>query len=710
MTRDGHTDSRAASGESAHTDLARTPVTSLRGVGPRVAERLARLGIASVQELLFHLPVRYQDRTRVTPIGALRAGDQAVVHGEIQLSQVRFGRRRSLVCMLADGTGGLLLRFFHFNRAQEAMLARGRRLRCYGEVRRGLDGPEMIHPEFQPAEDDAESVAEAYLTPIYPSTDGLHQMSLRRLTDQALAMLDGGATVSEYLPEAALADLGMPRIGEALRLVHRPPPESDATLLESGRHPAQRRLAFEELLTHHLSLRVLRVQAERQQAPPLAGDGALTARFLASLPFALTDAQQRVSEEVRRDLSRPTPMHRLVQGDVGSGKTVVAALAALQAIEAGWQVALMAPTELLAEQHYRNFLRWLEPLGVPVAWLASRQNAATRRGALEALGEGHAALAVGTHALFQEQVAFARLALVIVDEQHRFGVHQRLQLRAKGAREGLMPHSLIMTATPIPRTLAMAAYADLESSIIDALPPGRQPVETAVVPDTRRAEVVQRIREACTRGQQTYWVCTLIEESEALTASAAEETAAMLVEALPELRIGLVHGRLKSADKERMMAAFKAGDIDLLVATTVIEVGVDVPNASLMIIENAERLGLAQLHQLRGRVGRGAGRSVCLLLYHPPLSATARERLQVLRESNDGFHIARRDLEIRGPGEVLGTRQTGMLQLRIADLARDEDLLPDIERLAGELLTSDPGAVPLLVRRWLGDAVDYGGA
>ena len=690
-------------------DLASAPVTGLRGVGPQVAARLARLGIVTVQELLFHLPLRYQDRTRLSPIGALRTGEQVMVRGEIQLAQIRYGRRRSLVCMLADGTGSLLLRFFHFNRAQQAMLERGRLVRCFGEVRRGVDGPEMVHPEFQPAM-EGEPGGEQHLTPIYPATEGLHQMALRRLTDQALAMLAGGGEVDEYLPRSALDTLRMPPIDQALELVHRPPPEADAALLETGRHPAQRRLAFEELLTHHLSLRALRARAEQQQAPAIVGDGVLPGRFAEMLPFTLTAAQQRVSEEIGADLARATPMHRLVQGDVGSGKTVVAALAALRVIDAGWQVALMAPTELLAEQHYQNFRRWLEPLSLPVAWLAARQGAAARRATLQAVAEGHAALAVGTHALFQEQVVFARLALVIVDEQHRFGVHQRLQLRERGKGEGVFPHALIMTGTPIPRTLAMAAYADLDSSVIDALPPGRQPVETAVVPDTRRAEVVERIREACAAGQQAYWVCTLIEESEALSASAAEETAAMLAEALPELHIGLVHGRMKSADKERVMNTFKQGESQLLVATTVIEVGVDVPNASLMIIENAERLGLAQLHQLRGRVGRGSRRSVCLLLYHPPLSAVARERLQVLRESNDGFHIARRDLEIRGPGEVLGTRQTGMLQFRIADLGRDQDLLPDIERLAGELLAHHADRVPLLFRRWLGDAVDYGGA
>ena len=707
MTR---TVSRAQDRRAGRVDLATTPVTSLRGVGPQVATRLERLGIATVQELLFHLPYRYQDRTRVVPIGSLRAGDHAVVRGEVQVANVRFGRRRSLVCALADGTGTLLLRLFHFSRAQEAMLTRGRQLRCYGEVRRGVDGPEMVHPEMTVLGKDGEDEAEEHLTPVYPTTEGLHQIALRKLTDQALAMLAAGDAVDEYLPPGELARLGFPTMPEALRLVHRPPPDTDPAMLETGRHPSQRRLAFEELLTHHLSLRQLRAQAEQRQAPPVGGDAALVRRFRDSLPFSLTDAQARVNAEVARDLARPVPMHRLVQGDVGSGKTVVAALAALTVIDAGWQVAMMAPTELLAEQHYQNFRGWLEPLGLNVAWLSARQGAKARRAALEGVAEGHAHMAVGTHALFQEQVAFSRLALVIVDEQHRFGVHQRLSLREKGQRDGLTPHSLIMTATPIPRTLAMAAYADLESSVIDALPPGRQPVETAVVPDTRRAEVVERIREACLGGQQAYWVCTLIEESETLAASAAEDTAAMLAEALPELRVGLVHGRMKGPDKERVMAAFKAGETQLLVATTVIEVGVDVPNASLMIIENAERLGLAQLHQLRGRVGRGSRRSVCLLLYHPPLSSTARDRLQVLRESGDGFHIARRDLEIRGPGEVLGTRQTGMLEFRIADLARDEDMLTDIERVAGELLEQHPERVPLLVRRWLGDRVDYGGA
>ena len=670
--------------------------------------RLARLGIASVQDLLFHLPFRYQDRTRITPIGSLRPGDQAVVSTEVQLAQVRSGRRRSLVCMVADGTGTLLLRFFHFTRAQEQTLVRGVRLRCFGEVRRGLDGPEMVHPEYRMT--GADDGAEDHFTPLYPSTDGLHQQTLRRLTGQALDLLTRSASLPEHLPPQVLRELGYPTLEAALHIVHRPPPSTDALALETGMHPAQRRLAFEELLTHHLSLRMLRQRTERRQAPRFGDGGALEAAFIAALPFELTPAQRRVSEEIARDLARDVPMHRLVQGDVGCGKTVVAALAALRAIDTGLQVALMAPTELLAEQHLASFLRWLDPLGVRVTWLAGKMGTRARERALAEIAGGQAAMVVGTHALFQDQVRFARLALVIVDEQHRFGVHQRLQLREKGSGEGQQPHALIMTATPIPRTLAMAAYADLDTSVIDALPPGRQSIDTAVVPEGRRADVVERVRAACTAGEQAYWVCTLIDESEALQCQAAAETATMLAEALPELRVGLVHGRMKATDKEQVMSAFRAGELHLLVATTVIEVGVDVPNASLMIIDNAERLGLAQLHQLRGRVGRGNRRSVCLLLYRPPLSRHARERLQVLRESNDGFFISQRDLEIRGPGEVLGTRQTGMLEFRIADLARDRDLLDAIERSAELLLREHPLRVPALVKRWLGDAVDYGAA
>jgi len=685
-------------------------VTVLRGVGPRIAQRLANLGIETVQDLLFHLPMRYQDRTRVVPMGSLRPGDEAVVEGLVDLAEIKFGRKRMLLVRIADGTGSLTLRFFHFNANQQAGFARGVRLRCFGEVRPGAVTLEMIHPEYQRIGGDAAETVEEHLTPIYPSTEGLHQLSLRALTDQALERLSeaGNDGLRDWLPAELLKQFKLSALTAAIRYVHRPPPEARIAELEAGRHPAQQRLVFEELLAHHLSLRRLRHAAKSQRAPALRGADGLRKRFVDALPFRLTAAQQRVAEEITTDLHREHPMLRLVQGDVGSGKTVVAALAALQAVESGAQVAVMAPTELLAEQHYRNFVAWMAPLGIEVAWLSGKIKGKARDAAVQAIAAGQAAMVVGTHALFQEDVSFAGLGLVIVDEQHRFGVHQRLALRDKGRQGELRPHQLTMTATPIPRTLAMTLYADLDASVIDALPPGRTPVQTVVIPDSRRPEIVERVRRACAEGRQAYWVCTLIEESELLECQAAADSAAQLTEALPELRVGLVHGRMKSRDKEAAMAAFKAGDLDLLVATTVIEVGVDVPNASLMIVENAERLGLAQLHQLRGRVGRGAAQSSCVLMYHAPLSEQARARLAVLRDTTDGFEIARRDLELRGPGEVLGTRQTGLLSLRIADLLRDQGLLPSVERAAERLLADYPDHAAPLIRRWLGDASRYG--
>ncbi|MGB5304709.1 MAG: ATP-dependent DNA helicase RecG [Gammaproteobacteria bacterium] len=690
------------------------PVTVLKGVGPRVAARLERLGIRAVQDVLFHLPLRYEDRTRVVPMGSVRSGDQVVVQGSVDLAEVRFGRRRSLLVRISDGTGALTLRFFHFNAAQQAGFVRGTGIRCYGEVRAGASTAELIHPEYQLLDDAAMAgVVEDHLTPVYPATEGVHQLTLRSLTAQALAYLDAGpephaARLVDWLPGELVREFRMTTLAAALRYVHRPPPDAPLELLLAGSHPSQQRLAFEELLAHHLSLRRVRLRAQHTAAPVLSGEQPLAARFIESLPFTLTAAQQRVIGEIRQDLAHAFPMGRLVQGDVGSGKTVVAACAALAAVEAGYQVALMAPTELLAEQHYRSFSAWLEPLGIAVTWHTGKSKGKARAAALAAISAGGAAIAVGTHALFQDEVEFARLGLVIIDEQHRFGVHQRLALRDKGRAGDQRPHQLVMTATPIPRTLAMTVYADLDTSIIDELPPGRQPVTTVAVSQERREEVIQSVHSACASGQQAYWVCTLIEESEALQCQAAENTAAYLAESLPDVRIGLVHGRLKPAEKELIMAAFKAGSIDLLIATTVIEVGVDVPNASLMIIENPERLGLAQLHQLRGRVGRGNRQSSCVLLYQPPLSGNARERLSVLRKSTDGFEIARRDMELRGPGEVLGTRQTGAMQFHIADLLRDESMLASVEAAAGKLLESYPGHVPPLIRRWLGEAAQYG--
>jgi ATP-dependent DNA helicase RecG len=690
------------------------PVTVLKGVGPRIACRLERLQIRTVQDVLFHLPARYEDRTRITPMGAVQPGQLVVVQGEVELAEVRFGRRRSLLVRVSDGSGSLTLRFFHFNAAQQAGFKRGTAIRCYGEARGNPASLELVHPEYSllPGTSPPAVMAE-YLTPVYPATEGVHQLSLRALTEEALSYLgeqDGShrAALVDWLPAALVRSCRLTSLPAALRYVHRPPPNAPLELLAAGKHPAQQRLAFEELLAHHLSLRRIRQRAQQLAAPAFSGSQTLVNRYINRLPFTLTAAQQRVLREIQLDLSRAHPMARLVQGDVGSGKTVVAACAALMAVQSGYQVALMAPTELLAEQHYRSFSEWLSPLDIHVVWHAGKSKGKMRSAALQAIAGGAAAVAVGTHALFQDEVEFSRLGLVIIDEQHRFGVHQRLALRDKGRLGKQRPHQLVMTATPIPRTLAMTVYADLDSSVIDELPPGRQPVKTVAVSQERREEVIQSVRKACASGQQAYWVCTLIDESEVLQCQAAENTAALLTECLPELRIGLVHGRLAAAQKETLMAAFKAAELDLLVATTVIEVGVDVPNASLMIIENPERLGLAQLHQLRGRVGRGSRQSSCVLLYQPPLPETARERLAVLRASNDGFEIARRDMELRGPGEVLGTRQTGEMQFHIADLLRDEPLLAAVESAATQLLELAPENVSPLIRRWLGAAVDYG--
>lgn len=688
------------------TELSAIPVTALKGIGAAMAEKLARVGLENLQDVLFHLPLRYQDRTRVVPIGALRPGQDAVVEGVVATADFIMGRRRSLLVRLQDGSGTLSLRFFHFSQAQKDGMKRGTHLRCYGEVRPGASGLEIYHPEYRALKDDAPAPVEQTLTPIYPTTEGLTQLRLRQLTEQALERL-GPHSLPDWLPPEMAKQYKLGPLAEALRYLHRPPPDADVEELAIGHHWAQRRLVFEELLTHQLSLQRLRETMRAQQAPPLPPAKKLPKQYLANLGFKPTGAQQRVGAEIAHDLAQHEPMLRLVQGDVGAGKTVVAAMAALQAIEAGYQVALMAPTEILAEQHYLNFQRWFEPLGLEVAWLAGKLKGKARAASLERIAAG-TPMVVGTHALFQSEVHFARLALVIIDEQHRFGVQQRLALRQKGVEGRLSPHQLIMTATPIPRTLAMSAYADLDTSVLDELPPGRTPVNTVTITDTRREEVVERVRAACLEGRQAYWVCTLIEESEELTCQAAETTFEELSLALGELRVGLIHGRMKPAEKAEIMAQFKAGELQLLVATTVIEVGVDVPNASLMIIENPERLGLAQLHQLRGRVGRGSAVSHCVLLFHPPLSHIGRERLAIMRETNDGFVIAERDLELRGPGEMLGTRQTGLLQFKVADLMRDADLLPAVRDAAQELLAKWPAHVSPLLERWLRHGQQYG--
>ena len=682
-------------------------MSALRGVGPKSVPKLAAFGIETVQDVLFHLPRRYEDRTRVVPVGSLRPGDRAVIEVTVDLAEIKFGRRRSLLVRVSDGSGSLLLRFFYFNKMQQQGFERGARLRVYGEVRRGPAMLEMVHPEYQRLVEGETLPVDDRLTAIYPTTEGIHQLTLRKLSDQALQQL-AADSLPEWLPDGLRAELQLGDLQSALRYVHRPPADADIALLEAGTHASQQRLAFEEMLAHHLSLRRIRLRARRLQAIPLDAGRERLQAFIQSLPFALTSAQQRVIDELLRDLSASHPMMRLVQGDVGSGKTVVAAAAAVQAVAASCQVAVMAPTELLAEQHFANFSAWFDALGIQVGWLTGKVKGKARSQVLEGMADGSVQVVIGTHALFQDDVAFRQLGLVIIDEQHRFGVHQRLALRDKGRTRDSVPHQLIMTATPIPRTLSMTLYADLDSSVIDELPPGRTPVQTVAVSEQRRAEVIQRVREACRAGRQVYWVCTLIEESETLQCQAAEDTAALLAEALPDVNVGLVHGRLKEQEKVQLMKAFKQGSIGLLVATTVIEVGVDVPNASLMIIENAERLGLAQLHQLRGRVGRGTVNSSCVLMYRGPLSRMASKRLAVLRASNDGFEIARKDLELRGPGEVLGTRQTGMLQFRIADLMRDQSLYDKVETAARHLLEKHPESVQPIIRRWLGNAPRYG--
>ncbi|MGI9222273.1 MAG: ATP-dependent DNA helicase RecG [Woeseiaceae bacterium] len=681
-----------------------TRLTDLRGVGPALAEKLNRLGVATPADLLFLLPQRYEDRTRVTAIGGLTMGQRAVVEGRVELTEVVYRRRRSMLVRISDNTGMLTLRFFYFSRSQQTGLPRGARVRCFGDARSGPSGLEMIHPEYRVLSENEEATLEDCLTPIYPATEGIQQARLRGLIAQALDRVLPELT--DLLP-ADLLTSDLPKLMDSIVYLHRPPPDADLNELSAGKHPCQRRLALEEMLAHYLSLRRVRESARLEPAVAMKFDAEPRQEFLAGLGFKLTGDQQATLADIDADLARAHPMMRLVQGDVGCGKTVVAAAAALTAVQHGHQVAIMAPTELLAEQHRDSFAAWFDQLGINIAWLSGSLKKKARDHAYTAIKSGTAQVVIGTHALFQEGLEYDSLALVIVDEQHRFGVHQRLQLMNKGRNDRLVPHQLVMTATPIPRTLAMTMYADLDTSIIRELPPGRLPTNTIVLPEERRTEVITRVRDACAAGRQAYWVCPLVEDSDVIQSQAAESTHAALRDVLTDISVGLVHGRMKPEQKEAAMKSFNAGKTQLLVATTVIEVGVDVPNASLMIIENAERMGLSQLHQLRGRIGRGAVKSTCVLMYKSPLSALAKQRLAVLRDTNDGFKIAQRDLELRGPGEVLGTRQTGLMQMRVADLMRDADLAPDVQNIAGRLLADNPDRVDSIISRWIGPGSRY---
>ncbi|HEY0842242.1 ATP-dependent DNA helicase RecG [Methylotenera sp.] len=673
-----------------------TQLTQIKAFSKPMIANLAKLGISNLQGLLLHLPLRYIDETHVTAVRDLRMGESAQVEGEIVHAEVTYKPRKALIARLEDASGQLTLRFLHFYPSQINALKVGNKLRVYGEVRSGFFGYEMVHPTCK-AVGEKTIVAET-LTPVYPTVAGLGQASLRKAIGIALRQQ---GEMHETLPAQIYADLNLPSFASSLAALHHPSPDVSLRALDNKSTTHWRRLAFDELLAQQLSMRKHYARRRSVSAPQFKRSKQLVSALLKSLPFALTGAQQKVALEIERDLTQAHPMQRLLQGDVGSGKTIVACMAALQCVESGWQVALMAPTEILAEQHYRKMLSWLQPLDIKIAWLTGSQNKKDRDAALASIANGEAKLVVGTHALFQEAVRFKGLGLAIIDEQHRFGVHQRLALRQKGQPE---PHQLMMSATPIPRTLSMSYYADLDVSVIDELPPGRSPIVTKIVSDARRDEILQRVREACLQGNQAYWVCPLIEESEALQLATANDTYALMQQEFPELKVGLVHGRMKPAEKQAVMAEFSAGHSQLLVATTVIEVGVDVPNASLMVIEHAERMGLSQLHQLRGRVGRGAAKSTCILLYQNKLSETARARLKVIYESNDGFAIAQADLQIRGPGELLGVRQSGVPMLKIADLERDVDLLEAAKILADTLLQNYPAQVEQHLDRWMSTA------
>ena len=689
----------------------------LKGVGPKVAEKLSKIGLNTIQDVLFHLPYRYEDRTRIVPIGSLRQGQSALIEGEIDYADISFTRsgkrRRVLLVHLTDGTGSVVLRFFYFNKQQQQALCAGAKLRCFGDARLGKSSLEMVHPEYTQISEQFSPVQDNSLTPVYHTTDGVSQILLRRLSSQCLELLDAASLLPDYLSSNKFLGEEDYTLADAIRYVHRPPKGANLNELLNAQHASQTRLIFEELLAHHLSLQILRAKNRQHPAAKLESENHLLYKFIKSLPFELTKAQKKVNQQILQDLESGVPMMRLVQGDVGSGKTVVAALACLKAVESGKQAAIMAPTEILAEQHLQNFTKWFEIFEIKVVWLSGQLKGKKRQLVLQQLKSGEAQVAVGTHALFQDEVEFKRLALAVTDEQHRFGVQQRMALAHKAHNKNAeeeaqcLAHQLIMTATPIPRSLAMTAYADLDYSVIDELPPGRKTITTVVVPEQRREEVLRRIYKSCSEGKQAYWVCTLVEESETLQCQAAEDTAKLLQDMLSGVTVGLIHGRMKSQEKEEIMKRFKAGEIQLLVATTVIEVGVDVPNASLMIIENAERLGLSQLHQLRGRVGRGQEASHCVLMFKSPLSKNGKQRLAIMRKTNSGFEIARKDLQLRGPGEVLGTKQTGLVQLKIADIVRDEYLLEEVKKVAEQLLVKQPESVEKLIERWIGGAQKF---
>ena len=690
-----------------NASLDQIPLTRLKGIGPSLEKKFHRLGIFNIQDLLFHLPFRYEDRTRIHRIGEIRLGEFVQLQGEIVSSRIQFGRRRSLHCVVQDNTGFINLRFFYFNASQKKSLATGKLIRCYGEVRMGRTGMEIYHPEYKIFSNSENLPIETALTPIYPATDGLQQSRLRNLIKQALDLMERSVNVKDYLPTKLVRRFKLEGLTEALNLLHKPPVNVSLRSIAGGVNPGQKRLAFEELLAHRLCMRRARDISNQKKAPQLKADNNLLSKYLKSLPFKLTNAQKSAYKEISKDLKGISPMQRLLQGDVGSGKTVVAALTALHTLGSGYQVAIMAPTEILAEQHLSIFKKWFAPLGITVGWLSGKTKGGSRSRQLHELASGQCQMVIGTHALFQDDVAYKRLGLTIIDEQHRFGVHQRLSLRDKALTNSIIPHQLVMTATPIPRTLAMSAYADLDNSIIREPPPGRTPVNTAIISSDRRHEVISRIEHACKQRSQAYWVCTLIEESEALQCEAAEVTAERLSVQIPQINVGLIHGRMRPKEKIEIMKRFKEGNTDLLVATTVIEVGVDVPNASLMVIENAERLGLSQLHQLRGRVGRGNVQSHCILLYRNPLSEASKQRLNVMRNSSDGFYIAEKDLELRGPGQVLGTQQTGDMTFRVADVTRDAHLLDPVKEASELILENHKEIVDPLVRRWLGKREHY---